>query len=383
MLRPRIKRYFDVFRTDDDRYQVRGSEYVSVLSGKAMRDVFTHLLPLLNGEHTTDEIIEMLRDVSQPEIVRALIRKLGEIGILEDASDMDHQELSPEQARTYQSQMMFFGIASRDTLEPNEARFQKALFESKLSILGAGELAARTAAECAQVGIGKIVCANLSSEASGSLAGKGGTIETRGLALEDLGAMKQLVEDAPPSLLVLSLERPEPAFLDRVNKIAIDLNIPLLHSQLNGIRGVVGPLVVPGKTACLKCHQLRVIRNYDYYDECLEWERWIEGEGRHSRSAAATLGPFTSIIAGLTALEIVKKLSGFYEPELYGHFLTVSALTQEVIPHRVLRIPRCPSCGKLRGKPTFSPWVRDERNSSQERIAFRPPINVGKNGGGG
>jgi len=381
MLRPKTKEYFDIFSSGGDRYQVRGSEYVSVLSGNAIRDVFSRLLPLLDGEHTTEELIEKLDDLSQVETMNALIKKLGDLGILEDASDREYQELSPEQQEAYQNQMLFFGIASRDSQEPNKARFQKALFESKLSIIGAGELASKTAAECARVGVSSVVGVNLTGEASIPSAPHRGIIETPGLALEDVEAIKHQVAEHPPDLLVLALDRPEPAFLKCINSISIDCNVPLLHSQVNGAKGVVGPLVVPGKTACLMCHHLRVIRNYDFYDEYVEWEKWIEGEGKQTRSPAATISPFTSIIAGLTAIEVVKRLSGFYEPELYGKFLTVNALTLEVSPHKVLRIPRCPSCGKLRDKANFTPWVKDERHNSKERISFRPPVDAGKNGG--
>src|SRR5919198_3707157 len=124
MLRPKIKEYFDIFCTADDRYQVRGSEYVSVLKGGTVRDVFKHLLPLLNGEYTTDEVVEKLDGVSKSETVRALIQKLGEMGILEDASDRGHQELSPEQVQAYRRQMVFFGIASRDSQKSSETEFQ-------------------------------------------------------------------------------------------------------------------------------------------------------------------------------------------------------------------------------------------------------------------
>ena len=382
MLRPKIKEYFDIFDTGNDRYQVRGAEYVSVLRGTAVRDIFKSLLPLLNGEYTTDELIEKLEGISRPEIVRALILKLGELGILEDASDKDHRELSPEQAQAYRNQMMFFGIVNRDSQESNEARFQKALLDSKLSIIGTGELASRVAAECARAGIGTVVGVNLTNEAATLKTGGSGIIESRGVAIEDAGAIEETVAAAPPSLLALALDRPEPAFLDRVNKMALDLSVPMLHSRINGTEGIVGPLVVPGKTACLKCHHLRMIRNYDFYDEYVEWEQWIEGEGKYKRSPAATIGPFTSIVAGLAALEIIKRLSGFYEPELFGKFLKINALTLEIIPHKVLRIPRCPSCGKLRDKAVFTPWVKDERTSSQERISFGPSSDVGKNGGG-
>src|SRR5262249_60528265 len=96
--------------------------------------------------------------------------------------------------------------------------------------------------------------------------------------------------------------------------------------------------------------------------------------------------PATTVIYTLSlhdALPIfVKKLSAFHEPELLGRFLTVNALTLEVISHQVLRVPRCPSCGKRRDCAGFTPWIKDERAESQGRLAYRRPGHVGENGGG-
>jgi bacteriocin biosynthesis cyclodehydratase domain-containing protein len=130
----------------------------------------------------------------------------------------------------------------------------------------------------------------------------------------------------------------------------------LLICLINGIEGVVGPFVVPGRTPCLMCQHLRVVRNLDFYQEYVAWEKWAMTDGKERRTQTGALAPFTDMIAGMAAIEVFKFASGFHEPETYGKFITVDALTLEVIPHQVLRLPRCPDCGKARSKPITSPW---------------------------
>lgn len=352
MVRPKIKEYLDIFPMERDVYQVRGAEFLSVLRAKSIGQLFENLLPLLNGEYTVEQIIEKLDGIAPPDTIRAIIKKLQVSTILEDAAENNGHGLPAEQAGAYRKQMLFFEITSQRT---NSAECQKALQESKVSVIGGGELASKVALECAQAGIGTLIDVNLTGEALPALGGNGQKPATS--ELEDIEAIERLMATEPPSLIALALDRPEPEILDRVNQLSQDYKIPLIHSRINGTEGIVGPLVIPGKTACLKCHHLRLVRNYDFYDEYVAWENWIKGEGRQKRSAAPSTGPFTSTIAGMTALEIIKQLSGFYEPELYGRFLTVNALSFEVIPHPILKIPRCPSCGNARGKIGPTPWL--------------------------
>jgi bacteriocin biosynthesis cyclodehydratase domain-containing protein len=377
MLKPKIKAYLDIFPTGDDRHQVRGTDYVSVLKGNTMKQVFGRLLPLLDGEYTTEEILENLQGVASPEVIKALLLKLEGSGVLENVSIESNQGLSLEQVQKYQQQMDFFAVASR---QANKATYQKALLESTLSIIGGGELAAKVAIECTQAGIGKVIAVNLADDLPAILNKSDEVFDTLAVDLNDITMMENCLSTTPPSLLVLALDRTEPAILERLGQLSQDRKIPLLYAQMNGTEGIIGPLVAPGKTACLKCYHLRLTRNYNFYDEYLQWEKWIEGDGKYQRSIGVSVSAFTSVVAGMTALEIIKKLSSFYEPELYGKFLTVNALTLEVIPHKILRVPRCPSCGKLRNKVAFTPWSKDERHTSKGRISYRPSSDPGKNG---
>jgi bacteriocin biosynthesis cyclodehydratase domain-containing protein len=354
MLKPKLKEYFDVFPMTADRYQVRGSESLSVMTGKTT-EVLGQLLPLLNGRHTVDEIIGKLESVAPAEVIEGALQKLEQSMIVEDAAvKMEEDQFSPEEVLRFQSQMRFFAAV---TEWGGEFVYQKALRDGGVSIIGSGELAARIAAECAGTGIGRVVGVNLNGAAP-NVSGNGHASGAyHALGLEDLESIEKYVASDAPPVLVLAVDRPEPELVDRVNQISQDLNIPLFFAQLNGTEGIVGPFVMPGKTACLKCYHLRTIRNLDFYVEYCSWEKWIGDEGGSSRAPAGSIGPFTAIVASIAALEIVKRLTGFHEPDLFGKFMTINALTMEFITHPLLRVPRCPSCGKAQRNPVCTPWV--------------------------
>jgi len=354
MLKPKLKEYFDLFPMTADRYQIRGPESMSVITGKTTA-ILEQLLPLLNGQHTVDEIKEKLEAVVPAELVEGVLQKLEQSMIVEDASaKQEEDQFSAEEVLRFQNQMRFFAAV---TEWGGEFVYQKALRDGGVSIIGGGELAARIASECASTGIGKVVGVNL-NYAPPNISGNGHANSANyGLGLEDLESIRQSVASDALPVLVLAVDRPEPAVVEFVNQMSQDLGIPLFFAQLNGTEGIVGPFVMPGKTACLKCYQLRTVRNLDFYVEYCAWEKWIGGEGSRSRSAAGSIGPFTGIVASIAAFEVVKRLTGFHEPDLFGKFLTINALTMEFIAHPLLRVPRCPSCGKARGKAVHTPWV--------------------------
>ena len=354
MLKPKLKEYFDLFPMTADRYQVRGPESLSVMTGKTT-EVLGHLLPLLNGQHTVEEIKGKLEAVAPAEVIDGALQKLEQSMIVEDAvAKPEADQFSAEEVLRYQNQLRFFAAI---TEWGGEFVYQKALREGAVSIIGGGELAARIAAECANTGIGKVVGVNLNGTPP-NVSGNGhASSANQSLGLDDLESIKQSVIADAPALLVLAVDRPEPAVVEFVNQMSQDLDIPLFFSQLNGTEGIVGPFVMPGKTACLKCYQLRTVRNLDFYAEYCAWEKWIGGEGSQRRAPAGSIGPFTGLVAAIAAFEVVKRLTNFHEPDLFGKFLTINALTMEFIAHPLLRVPRCPSCGKAQGKPVHTPWV--------------------------
>jgi bacteriocin biosynthesis cyclodehydratase domain-containing protein len=353
MLRPRIKEFYDVVPEAADRYQIRSSEMTAVLTGVTVRDIFGRILPLLDGSNTLDEIAEKLGPEITPDQVQLILKKLRNSGIIEDTAQYLATSLAPEELDQYRRQMVFFDLVAE---AGSPVDYQENLKKAHVTIVGAGELAASLARQLARIGVGRVFGANLDpgqwiGDANQFVSFGVGSIEQ-----EDHEALERAFADERPDLLVIAVDRPEPALVERVNELSQNLGIPLLQCQTNGTEASVGPFVIPRQTACLNCHNLRVTRNLDHYHEYHAWKKWVTSDGKHKRALSMFLPPFTDLVAGMAAIEILKHVSDVYEAETYGKFITINAMTFEVITHQVLRLPRCPSCGNARNNTSFSVW---------------------------
>ncbi len=126
------------------------------------------------------------------------------------------------------------------------------------------------------------------------------------------------------------------------NETALGLGRPWLAvSPFDGSIAAVGPLVVPGETACYACYLAR--RHVDPYAPS---ERPVRS--RHLSSPA-----LDALLAGLAALVAVTWLATGDTPAL-GGILAFELETLLVTRHRVYRAPRCPSCASVAA--ALTPW---------------------------
>lgn len=352
MYRPKIKDSCDVVPETEGRFQIRSSEQTIVLAGQTVRQVFPQLLPLLDGEHTADAIIEHMRPAVSANLVHAVIEKLQHAGIVEDAALDAPADFTPEELARYQRQLAFFDV----TIEEGTALdAQRRLKAARLTVVGNGELANSLAIHAARAGIGRICGLNMERADAVGAANPFISFTAQTVPLDAPDIMRQAATHEAPTLLAIALDRPEPALLETLNELAQDLNVALLHCRTHGTEGVVGPLVVPKQTACLTCYQLRVNSNLEFFDEYRTWSRWTAG-GPARRAHPGGLPALTELVAGMAMLEIIKHVTACYEPETYSKYISVNALTLEVMPHQILKLPRCPSCGNAQSHINLSIW---------------------------
>lgn len=353
MLRPRVKEFYDVVPEAADRYQIRSSEMTAVLTGVTVKEIFSRVLPLLDGSNTFDEIVEKLGPELTADQVKLILAKLGKSGIIEDTAQYLSSSFAPEELEQYRRQMIFFDLMAE---AGSPVDYQENLKKAHVAVIGSGELAASLAKQLARIGIGRVFGANMDPDRWSGDINPFISFGVGAIDQEDHQALEEAFADERPDLLVIAVDRPEPGLVERINELSQNFGIPLLQCQTNGTEGTVGPFVIPQQTACLNCHNLRVTRNLDHYQEYRAWEKWVKSDGKHKRALSMFLPPFTDLVANMAAVEVFKHVSDVYEAETYGKFITVNAITFEVITHQVLRLPRCPSCGNARNNTTFSVW---------------------------
>ncbi|HYX26968.1 MAG TPA: TOMM precursor leader peptide-binding protein [Pyrinomonadaceae bacterium] len=353
MLKPKIKSSSEVIVENGDRYQIRSSEKTMMLTGATVRQVFSHLLPLLDGEHTSETIVTTMQPHISSEVVHAVIEKLETAGILEEGTPVLPANFSTEEYEHYRQQLGFFDLTLEEG-SPVEA--QQRLKDTRLSIVGKGELAASLARQAAQAGVGRIFGINLEASTVISEINPLVSFEAAHLPLAEQETLQGTLEKESPTLIALALDRPEPKLLDWINEISQSSGVALAHSQTHGTVGVVGPLAIPKQTACLTCYQLRVNSNLEFYDEYRAWTEWVAKANPQQRALPGLLPALTAMVASMTMIEIIKHVTQFYEPEIYNKFVSINVLTLEVISHQLLKLPRCYACGVNRGGSNLSFW---------------------------
>lgn len=142
---------------------------------------------------------------------------------------------------------------------------------------------------------------------------------------------------AEADFVVCASESPRKSLAERTNEAAYDAKTPWLNVQLIGFDGILGPLVVPGDTACYECFAER------FYSNVPQTERYRTMTSAGNGSPRS-LPSFARTLAGLGATDVLNYLSdgiGFTAGRIVHHdFFDLS-----VEPNDVLRLPRCTVCG--------------------------------------
>jgi bacteriocin biosynthesis cyclodehydratase domain-containing protein len=122
---------------------------------------------------------------------------------------------------------------------------------------------------------------------------------------------------------------------------------PWLLAKVVGYRVWLGPLFVPGRTACWEC--------LAWWLRPHRWKQWVfHGwrDGQYpSQPSVAHLGATLATAAGMIATVIAAVLAGGESPELEDAILTFDTRTLRQSRHCVRPIPACPVCGAGASEP--------------------------------
>ena len=304
-------------------------------------------LALLDGTRDRDQVLAAAEDAGCPAHRTVdLLDLLARDGLLEDAG-------------ADRSVLAGLPRAERERLAPDlgslallsggggltAAGHRRA---TRVLVLGAGRVGAPLAALLAAAGV-LVVDVHDSHRADAEDCGVGG------LGLDDIGrgrgaaARRRMSELAPsattttaaaPDLVVLAPARPHDleADLDRMEP-----GTPHLLAQVRDVIGVVGPLVLPGRSACLRCCELTRT------DLDPGWPAVSAQLASPSRHREACDGPLAVMVAAQAALQVLLLIDGTADPAALGGTLE---LTLPDWRWRRRSWPLHPACGCSRAEPS-------------------------------
>ena len=144
-------------------------------------------------------------------------------------------------------------------------------------------------------------------------------------------------------LVIVATDSLRPHLNHEVNAAAHYLRVPVLYCYADGPDVQVGPLVYPGETACYSCFEVQDEGARHLRDEFLIFKDDL-GHGRHT---ARVSGPTAAMAAAWASL-VVRDVQTRDMSRLAERVVRVETERFEVASHRVLQMPRCPECSRVR-----------------------------------
>ena len=144
------------------------------------------------------------------------------------------------------------------------------------------------------------------------------------------------------NLLVASSDIGSQYYLRKWNELSVRGNFLFLPVLLKDMIGYVGPLVVPGETACLEC--LRGRQNSHVNNP--ELFRASERQCQDTKISVSFHPCMVSMVADVASMEIIKLVHNIQNITV-GNMIKINLLIPEMVRKPVLKLPRCPVCSDL------------------------------------
>ena len=273
-------------------------------------------LALLDGTRDHDQVVVAAAAVGcAPDRTAALLRLLDSAGMLDDAGGDPAvlAGLAPVERDRFTADLGSLALLRGDGGR-SATRQRRA---TRLLVLGAGRVGGPLAALLAGAGIGTVDIID-DSTARPEDSGVGG------LGLADVGrnrgqaARDRLLASSPsvtpllaahPDLVVLAPAGPEQ--LDAARE-RLPAGVPHLLAEVRDTVGVVGPLVLPGRSTCLRCTELTRT------DLDPDWPALAAQLALPSRHRGACDGVLAVMVAAQAALQVLLLVDGAADPASVG-----------------------------------------------------------------
>ena len=189
-------------------------------------------------------------------------------------------------------------------------------------VVGAGRVGAPLACLLATSGVGQVDVVDEESAApqDTSVGGLSPTDvgRSRGQAARELlgsTAPSSAGSAGRPDLVVLAPARPD--LLEQARQLVPE-GIPSLLAEVRETVGIVGPLVLPGRTTCLRCVDLT------RSDLDPGWPTLAAQLAMPTRSATACDGPLAAMVAAQAALQVLTLIDATADPAAVGGTLELA-----------------------------------------------------------
>jgi ribosomal protein S12 methylthiotransferase accessory factor len=283
MFRPKLKDKYHVEYVEGEGAFLLAERENFVLEGQALK----HIMPLIDGNRSLDEIVSMVSPVIQPGDAYQAFEVLKRAGHLVEA---DSKIPAPFAA--------FWSELSVDTRLASSL-----LMNCSIQITAIGPIDVMPLVR---------------------------SFQSFGMRVDPAGVVHVAVVD--------DYLRPE---LAELNRVCLMRKVPLLLIKPIGVRLWIGPLIVPGRTACWRCLENRLRGNREV-ENYVERKSGRPGPFPVARARVA-LGEYQAY--AMAATQLARWLVTGSNQELESRILIADLISFSFGFHQVVRRPQCSDCG--------------------------------------
>ncbi len=178
-----------------------------------------------------------------------------------------------------------------------------------------------------------------------ALDGDGEVVAARVATVEDLDADELLGVGGPGDarpLVVLCADVRTPGVEQDLTLWSMETDTSVLRACVDGDDALVGPIVIPGQSACLNCYDIQDEATRSFRFDYLAYKAALDRGNAPTSTMRAQM-----LAAGYAAVAIADHAEsgwGF----LVDRVVHVNVGTLEISTDRVFRVPRCPVCIRYR-----------------------------------
>lgn len=318
---PQLNPAFVVVRVDQQTLHIRAGPWtgpaVTITEVEADGDKAEQLFELFDGDTHVRDVLDKFPD-DEAAIV-SLMDRLADRNVLYDASEVSGNYGTPQFLPTPRF---------RD-------KQRQQLSETRALVVSTGRIGRQVASDLAESGVGVVSYARPLSDDTSNW-----TRLEQEEALQPVAAsrLESAVERADTFLY--AADREYPAVGEELSRLAHETKTPWMLAQRRGFDGLVGPTIFPGETGCYRCLERRLLASLD--DEMYApFRQSLDDTNRKP----VGLPSYARTIAGYATTDFLNLLA-YGQSFTTGRLLAVDFFDLSVTVNDVLRLPRCPVCGK-------------------------------------
>jgi len=315
-----------------------------VITGTQAAETVQRLLAATEMEITVEEIC-LLFPPHQHKTIKNLIEQLVTRHILVPAGEIKSV------AETNESIVDIFYWH----FEGSSVRIRDHIKNQQIMILGVNYISRQLASSLLSSGFENVKVLDDPTLRQNRLFDQQGKLHEWPASLEmpvEFTPWKKTADLATLSCIVATSDVGSTKSLLKWNRYCVEHSCRFMPVMLHNLIGFVGPLVIPGETACYECAYARQNSHVEQPEIHTVTEA-LANEGE-AQSVIGFHPSMASILGDLAAFELTKFYSGAIPGQNIGKLIEVNLLATQLVSRKTLKVPRCMVCSPLNTKPSMN-----------------------------